>query len=1014
MLALVTHAYAIAVLIYVASTPDIRIRCLLVDDQAEQSPGEQAEGVIIRGTPGLAVALPDAGRPQPGDRLLSLAGVPTYTLIDIFEANERTFDINDRKSWPVDAETEEVWAKFLINPIVVEANGPRMWVRAKYFSQAEQRTRTSYIEVQSTPWTDFAFTLAWLIPHLTLSAIAGLAWWNRPYDPVARMFFLMLTVTLGAYLGGFHWWTIANSVWLLAPFAVYGMLLPAVTLHFFLTFPQPYPPLQTPARRLLAIPYVVGLGGAFVIVAGIIAATVASGADSTTEQVTQNEYILRLLRTGVEGFLIFAGSLYLLSCVALIRGFIRTSESSVKSHSRLILIAAAFGLIPLAYVIGLAVFDRPTFAFGGARIPMLLIGLGFNIAYIAGIGQERLLVIDEILGRGSRYLGVTAAISVVFGLVIGLVSMTGHQENAGDTTEAAIQTSLVVAVVAVALLWIRDRLQGIVDRRFYRDKYQLDEAIGNVKRAFAGATDPESIGTQILKSCHEGLGVSSAALYRRDASSPYNYKLAAQNGVRQFASEVKVTPRFVSELQSGAIQRVPAALNDPTPVQAVLKQIPAARLVYGLPDSNGVATFVALGGKPNGGFSAEDLAFLDAVGQLTSALFAIRLQLDDELDRRDETIAVQARQMAALRSELELSYGRSLIVDRQDSEFRRDVIRGDSPAIAEVLNTVKKVSRTNATVLIRGESGTGKELLAQVLHENSSRKDGPFVKVHCASLAPSLLESELFGHVKGAFTGAHRDKVGRFESADGGTLFLDEIGDISLETQVKLLRVLQERCFEPVGGSESIRVDVRLITATNRDLESLIELGQFRDDLYYRLNVISLTVPPLRDRKEDIYELAYTFLHSTARKSGHAVRGISEAAFAMLMRHDWPGNVRELQNVMERAVVLADGDEIGPADLPAEMAALSRRNRIPAQQRSLKVARPPGQLEHRFDSTASPAKEDDALPPTASSDSAGDTSEQTQLVEALEATGGNKSAAARRLGIPRSTFFSKLKKYDMT
>ncbi|MBT4864378.1 MAG: sigma-54 factor interaction domain-containing protein, partial [Planctomycetaceae bacterium] len=195
-----------------------------------------------------------------------------------------------------------------------------------------------------------------------------------------------------------------------------------------------------------------------------------------------------------------------------------------------------------------------------------------------------------------------------------------------------------------------------------------------------------------------------------------------------------------------------------------------------------------------------------------------------------------------------------------ETVFHHDAIKGESPAIRGVLETVRKVAVSESSVLIRGESGTGKELLARVLHENSARRSGPMVPVHCASLSPTLLESELFGHAKGAFTGAHRDKVGRFESADGGTLFLDEIGDLSLETQIKLLRVLQERCFEPVGSSRTTHVDARLITATHQDLEQLIERGLFREDFYYRLNVISLTVPALRDRVDDVFELALHFL----------------------------------------------------------------------------------------------------------------------------------------------------------
>ncbi|MCL4150551.1 UNVERIFIED_CONTAM: hypothetical protein GTU68_005899, partial [Idotea baltica] len=240
-------------------------------------------------------------------------------------------------------------------------------------------------------------------------------------------------------------------------------------------------------------------------------------------------------------------------------------------------------------------------------------------------------------------------------------------------------------------------------------------------------------------------------------------------------------------------------------------------------------------------------------------------RLNQEVQLKLERIEDQDRQLNALNKELEeLSQQGSS--SRIETTFERSGIKGDSPAIIRVLDTVRKVAGTDASVLVRGESGTGKELLARSLHSNSLRANGPLVSVHCAALSPTLLESELFGHVKGAFTDAKEDKLGRFAMANGGTLFLDEIGDISLEVQVKLLRVLQERTFEPVGGTKSMKADVRIVAATHRNLEQLIADGQFREDLFYRLNVISITLPPLRERKEDIYELAIYFLREAARK----------------------------------------------------------------------------------------------------------------------------------------------------
>ena len=232
---------------------------------------------------------------------------------------------------------------------------------------------------------------------------------------------------------------------------------------------------------------------------------------------------------------------------------------------------------------------------------------------------------------------------------------------------------------------------------------------------------------------------------------------------------------------------------------------------------------------------------------------------------------------------------------------------GDSTTLLELLRRVDQVAPTDSSVLIYGETGTGKELIARAIHDRSGRKNRPLVKVNCSAISAGLVESELFGHVKGAFTGAFERRIGRFELANGGTIFLDEVGELPLETQVKLLRVLQEREFEPVGSNRSVRVDVRIIAATNRNLQESINSGRFRSDLYYRLNVFPLEVPPLRERRSDILQLAKFFLARYSRRVGKRMEGISAAASERLNSYSWPGNIRELQNVIERALILSHG-----------------------------------------------------------------------------------------------------------
>jgi two-component system response regulator HydG len=298
---------------------------------------------------------------------------------------------------------------------------------------------------------------------------------------------------------------------------------------------------------------------------------------------------------------------------------------------------------------------------------------------------------------------------------------------------------------------------------------------------------------------------------------------------------------------------------------------------------------------------------------------------------------------------------------------------GKDTRMQTVYKLIEDVAPSDATVLILGESGTGKELAARAIHQNSGRSGGPFVVISCSAYPSTLLESELFGYEKGAFTGAHEQKKGRFEQADGGTIFLDEIGEISPAAQVKLLRLLQHRSFERIGGHRTLHVDVRILAATNRDLLGRVKSGHFRQDLYYRLNVIPIELPPLRERRNDIPMLARHFLKRFCRVQDKSIRDFSQSAMRLLLDHSWPGNVRELENSIEHAVVLARNGEIQPTDLPSSI--LGAKAAAPEEVgRSLQE------------------------------------NEKSLLVEALEASQWNKAETARRLGIGRSTLYSKMKK----
>ncbi len=310
---------------------------------------------------------------------------------------------------------------------------------------------------------------------------------------------------------------------------------------------------------------------------------------------------------------------------------------------------------------------------------------------------------------------------------------------------------------------------------------------------------------------------------------------------------------------------------------------------------------------------------------------------------------------------------------------------GEEPALKKVLNLVTKVAVTDSSVLILGESGTGKELIARAVHEKSPRINKPFVPINCGAIPENLLESELFGHVKGAFTGANQNRAGRFELADGGTIFLDEIGEMPMLLQVKLLRVLQERSFEPVGGSRSVSVDVRVVAATNKNLEEEVEAGRFREDLYYRLNVVELTLPALRRRKADIPLLCTYFNDKLENTKGRSVEAISPDAMAKLTAYPWPGNVRELENIVERLSVFCMGETVEVDDLPEKL------------------------LRSRTKASSTYDLPDEGIDLRQMINDL----EETMLRQALEKTGWNKNKAAVLLNMNRTTMVEKLKKRNM-
>jgi DNA-binding NtrC family response regulator len=397
-----------------------------------------------------------------------------------------------------------------------------------------------------------------------------------------------------------------------------------------------------------------------------------------------------------------------------------------------------------------------------------------------------------------------------------------------------------------------------------------------------------------------------------------------------------------------------------------------------MPDMDGLDMLAEIRGAGDATHAPSHVIVVTAFGSIETAKRALKLGAHDYITKPfeidDLVVAVGKaldertlrREVARLRKEVERPY-------------RFENIIGKSPPMQDVFGLIRRLSSSAVNVLITGESGTGKELVARALHYNSPRAKKPFVAVNCAAIPDTLLESELFGYKRGAFTDARTDRAGMFVEGDGGTIFLDEIGDLTPALQAKLLRVLQEREIRPLGAARPEKVDVRVLSATNRDLAQRMSEGVFREDLFYRLNVIEVVLPPLRDRAEDVLPLAEHFLHEAAVRTAKRIQMFTQPALKILLAYPWPGNVRELENVVERAVALAEGEQIGPDDLPPQV----RERRSPdvlagALARGLTLA----ELEREY------------------------------ISRVLTAEGGNKTRAAQRLGLDRKTLYRKLEEYQ--
>jgi len=989
--------YSVLILLFVATSGDLGIRCLLGTKMKEEvpthirwraePPGEGARGL---GMSGYAWS---PGPPQIDSTILRIDGRAIDHYPDYVRA---LYEVHRKIGAPVEVRWEEPGG----------------------------RLRAGVATVASRPLRVYFWSLMWFLQEMGIFAIGALVFLKRPHDVSARRFFWLCVVTVGAFMGGYHWSEIVIYQPLIYAFALCAVFLPVVSLHFYLTFPRPRPGFLAHRRPILRVLY--GVPAAY------LAALWLSMAWSRFVRDGRNEVVsgaLGVVKALALGYVALAALIFAVSLAYLLHTFRTARGRAERDQVRWVLLASLISALLISHVIIGAIKDPGVLGRDQTAWPMYAVSLLYTLAYAFSITRYKLMHAEEIVNRGVIYVGVSVAAGLLYSaaLVVGALLVGMDDRRTSREAKVVAVTALVILTLAEVA---RRRFQKALDRRFYREKYKFDQAMGKMRLAVGSLVDRPTLARRLLEAAAEVLHLEWGAIYL--AGGPGRPPaLVACHGPEPDERTLAPDNPLLARLRAVPTIRVPHAMalangSDPATdaMIALGGEVAAALEVDGAP-----AGLLVLGPKRSGmPYEDDEIAFLGALASVaTMALHSADIQqtlegLNRELRDKVDKIAEQQRRILVLQDQLMQRTGADDPAGPDDpapapksappaDPVAFGPIKGSGPAVRQMLEVARKVAASPSAVLIRGESGTGKELLAEAIHAASPRAGRSFVKVHCAALAQNLLESELFGHVRGAFTGADRDRVGRFQEADGGTLFLDEIGDINLEVQTKLLRVLQARSFERVGSSQAIAVDARILAATHQDLEALIRAGRFRADLYYRLNVISLRTPSLRERREDIFELAVHFLGHHARRVGKPVTRLEDDAIEALIAHDWPGNIRELENVIERAVVLAEGPAVTPADLPAEVLR-------PAPAR--RPARSPGAAGVRArpvpvaaDSPRPPAA---AFPPAVGGDSLDsefEAYERSRLIDALEGAGGNISEAARLLRMPRSTYFSKLKKHGL-
>jgi transcriptional regulator with GAF, ATPase, and Fis domain len=1030
--------YAGGVLSYVMMMPDIGVRCAF-------TPVVNHFNTSFFFAPASANAEPPSGE----DEIVSIGGQKVSNWVEILhELNvlrRNDVELGTKQDLPFDSGKTH---------LIVEG---KEILRIGYKSATDGKIHKVWLRVGQPPFERLLPSVLWFLLKIILFAVGAIVFWKRPEDRSATLFFLFCLISFGAYLGGYHWQRIVTQPLLILVFMICSVLLPAVSLHFYLVFPRPKAILDAAPRRVLSALYGPPVFFLLLLMLGYFQVRWVFRSGQTDVRA-----LLDLILGVIYCYFGVAALWYLTSVVCLWHSYRTASGVTERNQVKWILFGTLASLAPIGYSLYLALAQRQRFGGGEATWPMFLASLFVTAAFAISITRYRLMQLDQIINSGVVYLIISCIVGIVYyGILVvfaGMSLLDSHSIK-GDSFAQVLMVSGTVLLVLFGLDRVRGRLMLRRYRHFRREKSQLDQTLQRMSRAIEQLVDPPTLAHHLLHTSAELFGAVRGAVYLRQGEPPL-YQLTEALGPVPALAELSSGCPLVETLLSQSTLALSGpsrntgnglVLTAPGPRQLHFLGGAVAQgllhegqllgiLVLGPPaEPRGPAT------ETTGGYTAEDLHLLTAFAQMTvlallSAEGHRKIEvLNRELQTKVEKIAEQNRRIMALQNQLSAvrhplhpaanaagspTSGAAAAFAAGYSEQRTadNGMVGSSPQVRNLMQQVRKVAATDSVVLLRGESGTGKELLARAIHENSLRAKKPFVAVHCSALSPGLLESELFGHVKGAFTNAIRDKVGRFEAADGGTLFLDEIGDISVEVQIKLLRVLQERTFERVGSSEPVKVDVRILAATHQDLERLMQQGRFREDLFYRLNVLPIHLPPLRERAEDIAELAQHFLRLYSARMNKQVASIDDDALARLKAYPWPGNIRQLENAIQHAVVSAEKPLVTIEELPAELRAEKfsfpssawEREGSPFDDEVREAAEHWSPLP-----TYTPAPSGIVAPPTLMSAIQNERAERERrerdrLVRALAAAGGNKAEAARALGMARTTLVSRLKRLGLT